>query len=106
MKKWRKNFNNWRDNHNFKQYSSKSQIDDAIVNKLESLLDDQPVLIKIVVKPKYRPCFSYKLDHESIGVLSEEDETHIKIKPIRNGYVGNLTRYPKNMVNIIREEIY
>jgi hypothetical protein len=38
---WRKEYDEWRNSHDFKQYKFKEQIDNAIVEKLESMLNNQ-----------------------------------------------------------------
>ena len=60
-------------------------------------------LIHVVVQEKYRDCFSHKSDHDSIGIVFDETDTHIYIKPIKRGieqksFVGSVVRYPKNMI--------
>ena len=40
MKDWKKQYNIWKDGHDWKQYSSRDKIDDVIVNKLSDILDE------------------------------------------------------------------
>ncbi len=39
MKTWREEYNEWREEHNWKQYESQKEINNVIDEKLEELLD-------------------------------------------------------------------
>lgn len=62
-------------------------------------------LVHITVKPKHKELFSHKLDHDSIGIVFQEDEEHIYINPFKRdidnvSFIGSVVRYPKFMVDI------
>lgn len=65
-------------------------------------------LVHIIVKANRRELFSNESDYDSIGMIFQEDEEHIYIKPVRKNiknesFIGSVVRYPKFMVDIKRD---
>jgi len=52
IKRWKEKYNEWRNNHDFTVYENRDKIDDAIVKKLESLLDEQEK--NLLSQPKHK----------------------------------------------------
>ncbi len=62
-------------------------------------------IVHIKVNQSCKDLFTHKTDHDSIGILFQEDDEHIYIKPFKRdvnqvSFIGSITRYPKNMISI------
>lgn len=60
-------------------------------------------IVKVEVQEKFKQWFSDKQDHNSIGILFDENSDHISIKPFKRDlnsscFIGSITRYPKRML--------